>query len=442
MLHASDGATTLTGFGIFRDYGASETDVSLGRHVNSDGDSDFVALVSATFGVANSAPRVGPIVINEVHYHPQTTGEPPVGGDEYIELVNISNAPVSLAGWQFLTGVDYSFGNVTLAPGEYLVLTSVSPAAFTANPNNPAIPGGVQVVGPFAGGVLDNSGENIELYRPGPGGASILADRVEYGVSAPWPSQADGTGPSLAKLAPGSYGNDPINWKNGSVGGTPGTSNGSASLPGDVNSDGQINAADIDTLHSAINAGSTNLAFDLDGNSAVNSADATYLIETILGTRRGDANLDGLVNRADAATLGRNYGYTGTPAWAKGDFNGDGAVGVADVALSQADMGFDAPSPAASPSAPAAVIAGAQDGAGRTATRRASAGVRVMAPQAAIDQIMAESEQASEVNGHTAGEQAARRLRASRTRLAPTQAGVAQVDLSTIASEIRRVRRA
>ncbi|RIK74873.1 MAG: hypothetical protein DCC68_22275 [Planctomycetota bacterium] len=441
ILHAADAGGTLVGFAIYRDYGATETGTVLGRHVNSDGDSDFTALVSATFGGANSAPIVGPIVINEVHYHPQDDGGmPPVAaGDEFIELVNISAAPVSLAGWEFATGIDYAFGNVTLAPGEFLVLTNVTPAEFAANPENAAIPVGVQVLGPFTGS-LDNAGENVELFRPGPAASMILADRVEYDDEPAWPVAADGTGPSLSKLAASAYGNDPINWTAGPTDGTPGATNGS-SAPGDFNGDGTINAVDIDTLHAAINAGSTNPIYDLDGNSAVNSADATYLIETILGTRRGDANLDGAVNRADAATVGRNYGYSGAPAWAKGDFNGDGIVGVADVALAQSNLGFLAPpSPAASPSAPAAVIAAASENAPRVVTRRDSSAVRVVAPRASgVDRVLAESQQQS---GDNSTGTTGLRLRGARHRAALDRSAVANVDLSEIATEVRRIRRA
>ncbi|MEX2187248.1 MAG: lamin tail domain-containing protein [Pirellulales bacterium] len=441
ILHAANG-TTLVGFAIYRDYGAADDGVVQGRHINSNGDSDFVALVSPTFGAANSAPRVGPIVISEVHYHPQDDmGMPPVAGDEFIELVNISAAPVSLSGWQFATGVTFAFGNVTLAPGEILVLTGVSPATFAANTENAAIPGGVQVLGPFAGS-LDNSGENVELFRPGPAGSLILADRVEYNDVAPWSILADGMGPSLSKIANSAYGNDPASWTAGPNDGTPGAANGSPTL-GDVNGDGTINAVDIDAVHAAINAGSTNLIYDLDGNTLVNVADATFLIESILGTRRGDANLDGSVNRADVATLGRNYGYSGTPAWAKGDFNGDGKVGVADAAIAQANMGFIAPP---SPAAPAAVIAAANDGATRVATRRASAAVRVVAPAATgVDQVLAgftrERSGYAQSPGETTTTGRGLRIRAARHRTAMSPAGVNEVDLAEIASEVRRIRR-
>jgi hypothetical protein len=426
VLHAAEG-TTLVGFGVFRDYDATEDGTVLGRHVNSSGDSDFTTLISPTFGSANAAPKVGPIVINEIHYHPQDDGAvPPVGGDEFIELVNTSAAPVSLLDWEFATGITYVFGNVTLAPGELLVLTNVTPAQFAANPHNATIPAGVKVLGPYAGS-LDNTGENVELFRPGENATLYLADRVEYNDVAPWPTLADGTGPSLSKTSSSAYGNDPINWANGSNDGTPGSAN-SSSTPGDFNSDGQINAVDIDTIHAAINAGLTNPFYDLDGNSLVNAADATYLIETILGTRRGDANLDGDVNRADMATIARNYGFSGSPSWAKGDFDGNGQVDLADLARAQPNMGFSAPSPAA----PAAVITAVPDGAARVATHRDSAAVRVLAPRpSGVDHVMSASDGSSSTT---------LRVRSARHRAAIVQTA-GSIDLSAIADEVRRIRR-
>jgi hypothetical protein len=252
-------------------------------------------------------------------------------------------------------------------------------------------------------------------------------------------------GPSLAKIAAPTYGNDPAGWANGPGGGTPGSANGS-SVPGDVTGDGLVNAADIDAVHAAINAGSTNPAFDLDGNSMVNAADATYLIETILGTRRGDANLDGVVARSDAAIVARNFGYTGTPAWAKGDYDGNGQVDLADVAITQANLPPAPPAPPAAPSAPAAVIAAAGDGATRVATRRTSGAVRVIAPaadgvDAAISAVAREPSDDASSRGDATSSVGGLRIRAARHRAALSAANMGEVDLSEIATEVRRIRR-
>ena len=64
--------------------------VSLGRYVNSVGEEFWPLEISGTLGLPNSGPRVGPIVINEIHYHPLTNE------DEFIELLNNSAGPMPL----------------------------------------------------------------------------------------------------------------------------------------------------------------------------------------------------------------------------------------------------------------------------------------------------------------------------------------------------------
>ena len=90
-----------------------------------------MALTEPTPGKANAAPVVGPVVINEIMYHPADLQEA-----EYVELLNISAASVTLydpekgAPWRLTDdpdepGIELLFPSdppVTLAPGEYLVL--------------------------------------------------------------------------------------------------------------------------------------------------------------------------------------------------------------------------------------------------------------------------------------------------------------------------------
>ncbi len=66
-------------------------------------------------------------------------------------------------------------------------------------------------------GKLDNAGESIELLKPDAPEINghvpyILVDRVNYTDAAPWPTEADGLGPSLQKPDTSAYGNEPTNW--------------------------------------------------------------------------------------------------------------------------------------------------------------------------------------------------------------------------------------
>ena len=218
VLHAADADGNLIGYRTTEEFGAALPNTAHGRYVKSDGTTDFVELTAATLGAANVAPRVGPVVINEILYRPAA------GKDEFIELVNISAAPVSLEDWALASAVDYGFSGVTLAAGEHLVVSPIEPAAFRAKYS---VPPEIRIAGPYLG-VLDDddpNGENVELYQPGGGSAGVLIDRVRYFSSAPWPAFANRPGLSLIRLQATAYGNDVVNWASGASGGTPGGPN-------------------------------------------------------------------------------------------------------------------------------------------------------------------------------------------------------------------------
>jgi hypothetical protein len=220
----SGNGTNLTGYSHGVVFDAAAAGVSFGRYVNSIGEEQFPAQNSLTFGFANSGPRVGPVVINEILYHPET------GYDEFIELKNISGAAVNLfdpaipANTWRLGGLDYSFPTgLTLPAGGYLLLVPIDPATFRTKYS---VPAAVQIVGPYLG-ALQDSGERLRLQRPDaptPNGIPLITvDEVRYNDKAPWPPSADGDGPSLQRAVSTAYGNDPAAWFASGL--TPGTDN-------------------------------------------------------------------------------------------------------------------------------------------------------------------------------------------------------------------------
>jgi hypothetical protein len=215
VLHAANAAGTLIGFETNEDFTAAEPEVSQGWYSKPSGGHDFTAQTSNTLGAANSAPKIGPVVINEIMYGPAGTDV------EFIELYNISASPVSLQNWSFGAGVTYAFGNVTLNPGQYMVVVPVTPAEFLANHT---VPAGAQVVGPFTGS-LDNNGEELTLSKPNATSGLVRVDRVNYDDEAPWPTRPDGQGPSLTRISSTAYGNDVSNWASDNPGGSPGGAN-------------------------------------------------------------------------------------------------------------------------------------------------------------------------------------------------------------------------
>jgi hypothetical protein len=103
-------------------------------------------------------------------------------------------------------------------------------------------------------------------------------------------------------------------------------------VAGDLTGDGMLTAADIDLLSAMINRGTAVKTYDLDGSGTVDSADRVFLVENIMGTFMGDANLDGHVNVADLNVVGLHWQQTGDCLmWSNGNFDGNERVDAADL---------------------------------------------------------------------------------------------------------------
>ena len=222
----------LTGYVKQEKFGPSEREVSFGRYRKSTGTYNFVAMSANRPGGNNAYPKVGPIVINEIMYNPQSGNQ----NEEYVELYNISGLPVTLydsnenESWRIEEGIEYTFPqSITIEASGYLMVVK-DVAAFTAQYGT--MPAGVQVLGPYDK-QLSNGGEKVDLEKPGDEELSIRyyirVDRVNYsdgshhvdfGGLDPWPTEPDGGGMSLIRTNAADYGNDVINWHAGTP--TPG----------------------------------------------------------------------------------------------------------------------------------------------------------------------------------------------------------------------------
>jgi hypothetical protein len=213
---------------------------------------EFVAMSQRSFGVddpatlpqfragtgkTNPYPRVGPIVINEIMYHPITiagTNSTENTDEEFIELHNITPAPVSLFDpdnpnntWKLANAVDFVFPkNVTVGSRGYVLVVGFDPgsntAALAALQAKYKIPSSVRIFGPYQG-KLANDRDGVDLFKPDPPQLPphpdagfvpyVLVDRIDYADILPWPPQADGAGASLQRRQPTLYGNDPAAWR-------------------------------------------------------------------------------------------------------------------------------------------------------------------------------------------------------------------------------------
>jgi glucosylceramidase len=106
---------------------------------------------------------------------------------------------------------------------------------------------------------------------------------------------------------------------------------------GDTNLDGVIDTSDIDELFASL--GRTESWFDIDGDGGLSdNDDIDTLINTVLATARGDANLDRRVDLVDLSLLAANFQTFG--GWADGDFSGDGIINLTDLSLLASNFGF------------------------------------------------------------------------------------------------------
>ncbi|MBM3845869.1 MAG: hypothetical protein FJ405_06245, partial [Verrucomicrobia bacterium] len=335
-LSAADAAGNLTGYRSDVSFGASANGVSFGRYETSIG-REFPPLVSRSLGVdapatvqqfrtgqglPNTAPKVGPVVIQEIMYRP-----PPVGGtndnisEEFVEIHNITDSPVGLFDasyptntWRLRGGVDYNFPpNFTLEARAYALLVSFDPltngpalAAFRARY---ALPGTVTILGPYSG-QLNNRTEELKLTSPdtptlvGPTAGEVpylLTDRVVYSDFHPWPAGADGAGASLQRRRPGEYGNDPVNWKAADP--TPGRANVQGSGFTDTDRDGMPDSFESANSFNSQNKADASLDADEDGR--------TNLQEFLDGTDPRAAS-SVLVKPAIPAGPGIQYGAGGS----------------------------------------------------------------------------------------------------------------------------------
>ncbi|MES2707960.1 MAG: lamin tail domain-containing protein [Verrucomicrobiota bacterium] len=180
------------------------------------------------------------LVISELHYHPGdvTAAETAAGFTdendfEFIELRNLSATAILLTGAHFDGGITWTApAGTTLAPGAFAVIPRRAAAFALRHPGVATLPEYYAATG----NVLSNSSDELVLLAAG--GADI--QRFTYSDSSPWPTAADGDGPSLALIAPmlNPDPKNPMNWRlSTTANGNPGASDADAAPANPANDD-------------------------------------------------------------------------------------------------------------------------------------------------------------------------------------------------------------
>ncbi|HEY5910104.1 MAG TPA: lamin tail domain-containing protein [Verrucomicrobiae bacterium] len=229
-LSLADVSGNLTGYRTSVKFDGSDPDVSFGQYEASTGP-EFVAMTAQTFSAPNPSPHLGPVVINEIYYHPPDVGTNDNTIDEFIELWNITGAAVPLFDpsaptntWHLRNAVSFDFPtNVTVPASGYALVVGFDPEfqpqTATAFRAKFSVPASVPLFGPWSG-KLNNGGETIELNKPS-GSINglvprVLVERVKFDNVAPWPTAPDGLGTgsvySIQRRVPIGFGNDPVSW--------------------------------------------------------------------------------------------------------------------------------------------------------------------------------------------------------------------------------------
>ncbi len=187
---------------------------------------EWSPITEATFALAAQPASSNNLVIAEFMYHPPkvTAAEAAAGITdnetfEFVRLMNIGVAPVDLSGAQFTIGITFNFtgGSIRyVAPGASVLIVNTL-GSFQTRYGHAY---DSLIAGEYAG-KLSNSGEELRLQAAD---GSAIRDFV-FGDAAPWPTAADGKGPSLILRNPLSNPNHGLatNWTASAMpGGMPG----------------------------------------------------------------------------------------------------------------------------------------------------------------------------------------------------------------------------
>jgi len=233
-LLSADSAGNLTGWIHGFTFGAAPRGTSFGRWVTSTGQERFIAQSRPSPGTANSENQVGPLAITEIALARSSTGTGLGIHDAFIEILNLSTAPVALVdpihpdpSWRVRGTVEFDFADAfptghSLEPGARMVLVgfdpTLDPFALAAFRARYGLDVSVDVAGPWHGD-LNPAGSTVRLVPPSDPGGLDADDALPVGAESlnlvpapPWPATGFAAGHSLSRRAASSFPDDGAQW--------------------------------------------------------------------------------------------------------------------------------------------------------------------------------------------------------------------------------------
>ena len=182
---------------------------------NAEIELSMLSAISVKANFIESTSEIKPIVINEINYK---SGDVVDAGD-WIELYNPNSTLLDISNWIYKDSKDDNIfiipNGTSIAANSYLVITK-NTVDFTS-----VFPDVENFIGDFDFG-LSSNGDAVRIFN-----AELeLQDEVHYGTVDPWPSCANGQGPTLELKTPNLDNSLPESWDCLSTYGSPGVVNG------------------------------------------------------------------------------------------------------------------------------------------------------------------------------------------------------------------------
>ncbi len=119
----------------------------------------------------------------------------------------------------------------------------------------------------------------------------------------------------------------------------------SRTVPGDFDGNTVLDADDIHLLSCAIQDGSQDAVFDLNGDQLINRFDRDFWVAELKNTYYGDADFDGEFNSGDLVSVFATGEYEdeikGNSSWSSGDWDGSKDFDSSDFVIAFADGGYE-----------------------------------------------------------------------------------------------------